>query len=131
MEKVIRDGKVGVLVSPGFGAGFSTWGYPTEAIFDPTLIDLVEEKYNMEFVPNEKGGITQLKVWDDPKYFKQYDELTQKMIDYCQSKWPDEYSGGVGDLKVVWVSEGTKFQITEYDGSESIEFLEDVNWITA
>ena len=44
MEKVIREGKVGVLVSPGWGGGFSTWGYPTEAIFDPTLIELVENE---------------------------------------------------------------------------------------
>ena len=101
MEKVIRDGKVGVLVSPRFGAGFSTWGYPMEAIFDPTLIELVE---------NQK---------------------IQEAVDYCESKWEGEYSGGVQDLRVVWVPEGTKFQIVEYDGSESIEFLEDVNWITA
>ena len=127
MEKIIKDGKVGVLFSPGYGAGFSTWGYPTEAIFDPTLIGLIEEKHNMEFVPNEKGGITQLKVWDDPKY----KELTQKMIDYCESTWSDGYSGGVQDLRVAWISEGTKFQIVKDDGSESIEFLEDVNWITS
>ena len=101
MEKVIREGKVGVLVSPGFGAGFSTWGYPTEAIFNPTLIELVE---------NEK--------W-------------QEAIDYCESTWSDGYSGGVQDLRVAWIPEGTKFQITEYDGSESIEFLEDIDWITA
>ena len=127
MEKVIRDGKVGVLTSPGFGAGFSTWGYPTEAIFDSTLIELVEEKYNMEFVPNEKGGITQLKVWDDPKY----KELIQKMIDYCESKWEDGYSGGVQDLVVVWIPQGSKFIIEEYDGSESIQLMDETNWITA
>jgi hypothetical protein len=127
MEKVIREGKVGVLVSPGYGAGFSTWGYPTEAIFDPTLIEMVEERYKMEFVPNEKGGITQLRIWDDPKY----KELTQKMIDYCESTWSDGYSGGVQDLVVAWIPEGTKFQINEYDGSESIELLEEINWITA
>jgi len=101
MEKVIKDGKVGVLVSPGFGAGFSSWGYPDEAIFDPNLIDLVEN-----------GKI-------------------QEAVDYCETKWEDGYSGGVQDLVVVWVTEGTKFQIVEYDGSESIEFLEDINWITA
>ena len=127
MEKVIRDGGVGVLVSPGFGSGFSTWGYPVEAIFDPTLIEMVEERYNMEFVPNEKGGMTQLRIGDDPKYI----ELTQRMVDYCEKTWPEEYSGGVSDLVVVWVPKGIKFQITEYDGSESIEFLEDINWITA
>ena len=101
MEKVIRDGKVGVLVSPGFGAGFSSWGAPEEAIFNPTLIELVE---------NEK---------------------VQEAVDYCESTWSDGYSGGVQDLRVAWIPEGTKFQIVEYDGSESIEFLEDVNWITA
>ena len=101
MEKVIREGKVGVLVSPHFGAGFYTWGYPEEAIFDPTLIELVE---------NEK--------W-------------QEAIDYCESKWTNGYSGGIQDLKIAWVPEGTKFEITEYDGSESIKFFDEVNWITA
>ena len=101
MEKVIKDGKVGVLVSPGFGAGFYTWGYPEEAIFDPTLIELVE---------NEK--------W-------------QEAIDYCESNWEDGYSGGVQDLIVAWIDEGTKFIIEEYDGHESIKFFDEVNWITA
>ena len=101
MEKVIRDGKVGVLVSPGFGAGFSTWGYPTEAIFDPTLIELVE---------NEK---------------------VQEAVDYCESTWTGEYSGGVQDLKVVWVPEGSEFVIEEYDGAESLMLKEEYNWITA
>ena len=101
MEKVIKDGKVGVLVSPGFGAGFSTWGYPTEAIFDPTLIELVE---------NEKF---------------------QEAVDYCESKWPKEYSGGVQDLRVVWIDEGREFIIEEYDGSESLMFSDKVDWIKA
>lgn len=101
MEKVVKDGKVGVLVSPGFGAGFLTWGAPIEAIFNPTLIGLVE---------NEK--------W-------------QEAIDFVEETWDSIYTGGVEDLVVAWIPEGTKFQITEYDGSESIEFLEDVNWITA
>jgi hypothetical protein len=101
MEKVIREGKVGVLVSPGFGAGFYTWGYPEEAIFDPTLIELVE---------NEK--------W-------------QEAIDYCESTWSDGYSGGVQDLRVAWIPEGSKFIIEEYDGSESLQLRDNTNWITA
>ena len=101
MEKVIRDGKVGVLVSPGFGAGFYTWGYPLEAIFDPTLIELVE---------NQK---------------------IQEAVDYCETTWEGEYSGGVQDLRVVWVPEGKEFIIEEYDGSESLMLKEEYNWITA
>ena len=127
MKKVIRDGKVGVLVSSGFGGGFSTWGAPEEAIFDPFLIKLVEEKYNMEFVPNENGGFTQLKVWDDPKY----KELTQKMIDYVAKTYEDAFTGGVEDLVVRWIPQGSKFIIEEYDGSESLQLLDETNWITA
>lgn len=101
MEKVIRDGKVGVLVSPGFGAGFLTWGAPIEAIFNPTLIELVEnEKY-------------------------------QEAVDYVQETYEGVYSGGVQDLQVVWLPEGTKFIIEEYDGSESLTIYDDINWITA
>ena len=101
MEKVIKDGKVGVLVSPSYGGGFSTWGYPLEAVFDPELIRMVE-------IEDYEGAVK-----------------------YCESKWPNEYSGGVSDLVVVWVNEGSKFRITEYDGYEDIEFEDGIDWITA
>jgi hypothetical protein len=38
--KVIRDGKVGVLVSRGYGAGWSTWG--SVSVFEPELVEAVE-----------------------------------------------------------------------------------------
>jgi hypothetical protein len=41
MKKLIIDGKVAVLVSPGFGAGWSTWLHNEEAIFDTTLVEFV------------------------------------------------------------------------------------------
>ena len=44
MEKVIRNGKVAILVSHSWGAGFHSWGAPIEAIFDPTLVDLIETR---------------------------------------------------------------------------------------
>ena len=44
MKKVVRDGKVAVLISDGWGAGFHTWGAPVEAIFDPTLVELIERQ---------------------------------------------------------------------------------------
>ena len=101
MEKVIKDGKVGVLVSPGFGAGFSTWGAPIEAIFNPTLIELVQQ------------------------------EKVQEAIDFVEKTWEDVYTGGVQDLIVVWVPEGEEFIIEEYDGSESLMLKTDYNWIKA
>ena len=101
MEKVIKDGKVGVLISPGYGAGFSTWGAPIEAIFNPTLIELVEQ------------------------------QKVQEAIDFVEKTWEDVYSGGVADLRVAWIEEGTRFIIEEYDGAESFLFEEDINWVQA
>ena len=101
MEKVIKDGKVAVLVSYGWGAGFYSWGAPVEAIFDPTLVDLIEKKH------------------------------IQTATEYVQNTYPDAYTGGIDDLCIVWVPEGAKFIINEYDGSESIQFRDTEDWITA
>jgi hypothetical protein len=101
MEKVIKDGKVAVLVSHGWGAGFYSWGAPLEAIFDPKLVDLIE---------NEK---------------------IQDAIDYVEKTYPDTYTGGVEDLDIRWIPEGAKFIINEYDGSESLQFMDATDWLTA
>lgn len=41
MEKIIRDGKVAVAVSHGFGAGWSTWNdvNPMDARFNQRFLD--------------------------------------------------------------------------------------------
>ena len=128
MEKVIKDGKVGVLVSPGFGAGFSTWGAPIEASFDPTLIELAEKKHKMEFQPNEKGGLTQIReVYNSPEY----KEIVNEMVEYVTKTYEGVYAGGVEDLVVVWIDEGREFIIEEYDGSESLMLKTDYNCIKA
>ena len=101
MNKVIRDGKVAVLISYGFGAGFYTWGAPLEAIFDPKLIELVESE---DFDGAEE---------------------------YVMNTYPGVYTSGVGDLEVVWVDEGEEFIINEYDGNESIQLKNKTEWITA
>lgn len=38
------------------------------------------------------------------------------------------YTGGAHDVEIIWVPVGTEFQITEYDGSESIEYKDDIAW---
>ena len=91
MRKLSEDGKVAVLYSPDFGAGWYTWNldYP-EILFDPAMVKLVE-----------KG---------------QYDELAT----YVELKYPGIYTGGLRQLEVAWIEEGKKFRVVEYDGSESI-----------
>ena len=101
MNKVIKEGKVAVLISRGFGSGFHSYGAPDEAIFDPKLVELVESE-------NFDGA-----------------------EEYVMNTYPDVYTGGVGDLVVVWVDEGEDFIINEYDGSETIQLKNKTEWITA
>jgi hypothetical protein len=105
MEKVIRDGKVAVLYSPGFGAGWSTWNSEHESmLYHPMLVDTV--------LSNEANWLENA-------------EALASLI------WPDAYLGGIGDLTVEWIPVGTLFKITEYDGSESIEYKEAGGWFVA
>ena len=98
MEKIVRDGKVAVAVSSGFGAGWSTWA----------SVDPMDARFNELFLDGkhkEAGALC--------------DELHLG------------YSGGARDVEIVWVPVGTKFRITEYDGSESIEYQDEISWSEA
>jgi hypothetical protein len=53
------------------------------------------------------------------------------MIDYVESTYEGVFSGGVGDLKVEWIPEGSEFIIEEYDGSESLRLKDSTNWLKA
>jgi hypothetical protein len=96
-EKCIKDGKVAVLYSPGFGAGWSTWnsgdGVAEAMLFDKRIVELVEA--------DKRGEIT--------------DELLEGWYD-------DDYVCvlGADDLDIAWLPIGTQFRVEEYDGSEYI-----------
>ena len=102
IDKLIDNGKVAVLYSPGFGAGWSTWnkGVP-EILFDPAIVKFIE-----------------------------HDQMAE-LNTYVTLKYPGLYTGGMQDLAVGWVSVGTEFRIKEYDGAEIIELKEETDWIMA
>lgn len=102
MEKVIRNGKVAVLYSPGYGAGWYSWNSNKELLFHPKLVGMVED-------------------------------LNGDLID---ADWVKEnlgienvYCGGASDLRICWLLEGTAFMISEYDGSESVDTLDELTLI--
>jgi hypothetical protein len=103
MEKLIVDGKVAVLYSPGFGAGWYTWNLQhPEIVFDPAIVKMVIEE--------------------------RFDELET----FVTLKYEEIYTGGLMDLEVIWVPEGRLFRIQDYDGNESIEYKdEDDGWLVA
>lgn len=105
MNKVIRDGNMAVIYSPGFGAGWYSWNteYPG-ILYDPRVVEWIENGKN----------------------FKEEDDL----VDYLQQTYPDGYFS-LGDLSIRWLSLGTMFRIDEYDGSESIVIKDRQDWLVA
>jgi hypothetical protein len=101
MNKVIRDGKVAVLISCGYGAGFGSWGGPIEAIFDPKLVELIES------------------------------EDFDGAVKYVETTYPGATTFGIIDLQIAWIDEGEEFTINEYDGYESIQLKSKTPWLTA
>lgn len=113
MEKVIRDGLVAVLYSPGFGAGWSTWNYQfPECLYDPEIVEVIES-YAIDEPYDKESEMVRM----------------QKIVSIAEAKYGEDfYAGGADDLCIVWLKEGTLFRINEYDGSESLETSETVNW---
>ena len=99
-EKYIKDGNIAVLYSPGFGAGWSTWGEP-EMAYDKDLVEA--------FIEGSHA----------------------KLQEKAEGKYPNVYLGGLEDVKIEWVPQGVGFRISEYDGSESIEYQNDSSFTIA
>ena len=91
MKKVVRDGKVAVLVSPMYGAGWYSWHGEESLIFHSLLIEMVEQGRNSE--------------------------ITQ---DWIKENLGFEgiYCDGAKDLIIAWLPEGIRFKIEVYNGSE-------------
>ena len=100
-------GQMKVLVSRGYGAGWSTWNDPRMA-FDERLIRAFE------------CGITQ-------------EDMQELCVEcgYMDVNGDPPYMGGFKQLEVVDIPSGELFQIMEYDGSEYIEYFEDSDWYLA
>lgn len=90
-----------VLISPGYGAGWSTWNSPEMAV-DERLIEAFENGISEE-------GMKQL----------------------CEELGYESYMGGFEDLEIVEVPSGSLFKIRVYDGYESIEVFDDSDWLRA
>ena len=104
MNRVVRDGQVAVLYSPGYGAGWSTWAKPEirqEILFDPAIVGLVEQE-----------------KWEELEV-------------YITLKYPNMFCGGLRDLQIEWIPEGTQFIVNDYDGYESIQKRDTTDWYTA
>ena len=121
-RRYIRDGKVAVLISGSYGAGWSTWNKKhTDMLFDPEIVQLVLvwEEYDR----NAKGY--------GHDYERKYAEFHDTVDAIARSRYVDCYTGGISGLYVEWVPIGDKFRVHEYDGSETLKLESNEKWIVA
>jgi hypothetical protein len=102
-ERRLDDqGLVAVLISAGFGAGWSTWAHEHEReglLFDSRLVDYVLQT-------GSKG-----------------------LAEYAESLGYTSYTGGAQDVVIEWLEPGTRFYVEEYDGSESIRTFDHLSHV--
>lgn len=112
MSKVERDGMVAILISPGYGAGWSTWAEYSEQeliLFDPDIVQLVLDRNN-SVITSEMFHEQVSHIWQLKSY-----------TSYCSPE----------ALKVQWLPVGTIFRISEYDGAETLIMNKDDIWHVA
>ena len=106
IELCEENGKVAVLISYGFGAGWSSWNRESLA-YDKNVVELFD-KYPPQ---QNKTGLKQIQ--------NELEALGYKNV----------YMGGYNDIKKEWIEKGVPFRIDEYDGAESLQTLDDLNLI--
>jgi len=97
VEVLEKDGAVAVLISPGYGAGWSTWN-DNKIAYDKRVVEYFDAH--------------------PPKLsLKELDEAEEYL---ASIGYPETYMGGYNQLVKEWISIGEPFMIREYDGSEKI-----------
>jgi len=101
VDKLIKDGKVAVILSTGY-AGFSSWANSREEaeklMFDPEIAQMIIDKKDM-----------------------------LDIINFTIEKYKNNHvSAFIYELAVTWIPVGKKFLIEEYDGLEVVLLEEDI-----
>lgn len=101
VNKEVRKGKVGLVISSGYGLGWYTYHENEALLFDPKLIYLLEMNVNRYLIKQ-----------------------------YCEASYKD-FVWYTPELSVVWLPENTSFYINNYDGLETIITADQQKWLIA
>ncbi len=105
MSKLLRDGHVAVLYSPGFGSCWYDPGFPS-CLTDQTVVDWV-------LAGKPKSQLKEIETYLALAYGE------------------DFLTDGLRQLAVSWIPEGIRFVVHDYDGSEYILREDLMPWIVA
>ena len=108
-----EHGEIAVLVSGGYGAGWSTWNGEPCIAWDKRVVELF-----MRLTIQERVALACHK----PEL-----EWARQLVEswgYTSIYW-----GGFDDCSIEWVPAGKPFRINEYDGAENLEYLDMDDWV--
>lgn len=71
------------------------------------------------------------KVAGDKAWYQGDIPRTDPVLVEIVEEWGERANGDHADLKIRELPKGTRYQITEYDGWESVETPDDIDWLTA
>lgn len=113
-------GRYGVLVSPGFGAGWSTWGWE-ELAYDKRVIEFwLEHKDDEHFM----GTV------DIDGCFREKSRAYEEAAEFFKKTYGEvPYMGGFYQIELMFVKPGVGWKIEECDGSEKLVTVEDEDFI--
>ena len=124
-NRYYRDGKIAVLISPGYGAGWYSWNTEhRECIFDKDIVELVLKKMDiLEELKKLSYKDRQEATKRTNSSLMKISKIKDNIVELAKQKFGDGfYTRGAEDLEVEFVSIGSNIQINEYDGSESLNF---------
>ena len=108
--------EIAVLVSHGFGGGWSTWNN-SELAWDKRVVEYVMQHMNSEQWRNCVGiGGT-----------AEHKEMMEFLHNIGYGN--DVYLGGLRQIAIEWIPVGAHFIIKEYDGNEYVEYRDQTAWM--
>ena len=107
MNKVIRNGRVAVIHSCDWGAGWYSWHGVEELLYLPQLVESLE------------------RPWSDT-----YETRTRPMLEKVLTEH-NLQTNFIPDSVITWVPVGSRFFVSEYDGVETVIREDEMKWITA
>lgn len=101
--KHVKDGYVAIITADSFGIGWYSAHCIKELIFDPNVVEMVENKVS-----------------------------SKEIISYCRDTYGNNYYSGAEALKITWLAENIEFFIhRSLRGMEEVWLQDEFDWITS
>lgn len=106
-----------VLISIGYGAGWSTWN-DSKLAYDKKVVE-----FWLQHKDNKKWMET-VNIWNEPES----DSHKEAREFFTSIGYDEPYMGGFHNIIMKWVPIGSKWVINEYDGFEKLVLESDIKW---